>query len=400
MKLHELQQARNTVAANMRSLHDEIGEAQWNEEQRAKWKSMKDDLAGIDERIGREEELRAADQKFVEDHAQEHRQQASKEQGDRREEAFDAFLRSGVSEMDAELRTVLRDMRAQGTSQSEKGGYTVPKEFDDRVREKMKTYGGLANIAQLLTTSDGREIDWATTDGTSEEGALIGENTAASEQDMSFGSESLGAKKLTSKIIRISNELLTDSAVSIEGLITDRLAMRIGRAEARLLIQGTGTGSPVQPKGLGKSVTGKVATASATKTNWKELNTLKHAVDPAYRNSNCRWLFNDNTLKIISEIEDSNGKPLWLPGLEGNVPATFLGHSYQVDQAVDDLAAGKQFIYFGDFKRFILRRVAGITLKRLVERYAEYDQVGFLGFARFDCVLEDAEAIKALIGKS
>ncbi len=40
-----------------------------------------------------------------------------------------------------------------------------------------------------------------------------------------------------------------------------------------------------------------------------------------------------------------------------------------------------------------------MTLKRLVERYAEYDQTAFLAFHRFDCVLEDTAAIKALQGK-
>ncbi len=36
---------------------------------------------------------------------------------------------------------------------------------------------------------------------------------------------------------------------------------------------------------------------------------------------------------------------------------------------------------------------------RLTERYAEFDQVGFLAFHRFDCALEDAAAVKALVGK-
>lgn len=53
----------------------------------------------------------------------------------------------------------------------------------------------------------------------------------------------------------------------------------------------------------------------------------------------------------------------------------------------------------GDFNRFIIRRVTYMELKRLVERYAEFDQVAFLAFHRFDCVLEDVAAIKALTGK-
>ncbi len=40
-----------------------------------------------------------------------------------------------------------------------------------------------------------------------------------------------------------------------------------------------------------------------------------------------------------------------------------------------------------------------MILKRLVERYAEFDQTGFLAFHRFDCILEDTSAIKALVGQ-
>jgi HK97 family phage major capsid protein len=38
----------------------------------------------------------------------------------------------------------------------EKGGYTVPDTFLAKVVEQMKAYGGIASVAQILTTSDGR----------------------------------------------------------------------------------------------------------------------------------------------------------------------------------------------------------------------------------------------------
>ena len=165
-------------------------------------------------------------------------------------------------------------------------------------------------------------------------------------------------------------------------------------------MKGTGAGSPLQPKGLAASVTGTTATASATAFTWKEMNTLKHAIDPAYRNgAKFRWAFNDGTLKLIEEMEDGQGRPLWLPSIIGGAPATVLQVPYVIDQAIDDIGAGKKFIFCGDFDRFIVRRVAYMTLKRLVERYAEFDQTAFLAFHRFDCVLEDTAAIKALAGK-
>ena len=406
MKLHELKQKRNTIAADMRALHDKIGENTWTEEQRTEWNKAKSELDGLDAQISREEELRRQDQTYVDDNEQEQRQQ-QQNNGDpaaqaqeKRVAAFDRFLRNGFAELTSEERQALKELRAQGTTPDDKGGYTVPTQMLNKIVDSMKAYGGIASVAQILNTSNGQDITWSTSDGTTEEGELLAENTAASEGDVTFGTAILGAKKLSSKIIRVSNELLQDSGVDIEAYLASRIAQRIGRGEAKYLIQGTGAGTPVQPKGLQASVTGTVNAASATAFTWKEMNALKHAVDPAYRTApQVRWAFNDATLQIVEEMEDNQGRPLWLPSIIGGAPATVLSVPYVVDQGIAALGAGNKFIYFGDFNRFIIRRVAYMTLKRLVERYAEYDQTAFLAFHRFDCVLEDVAAIKALVGK-
>lgn len=404
MKLHELKQKRNTIATDMRALNEKIGDNAWTEEQRTEWNKAKGELEALDERIGREEELRRQDQTYVDDQQEEQREQLNNDAGKKPEEQrgqiFDKWMRHGASELTAEERKALRELRAQGVAPDEKGGYTVPDTFLAKVVEQMKAYGGIASVAQILTTSDGRTMEWATADGTSEVGVLLGENEEAGEEDTEFGMDSLGALKMTSKIIRVSNELLQDSAIDMEAYLSRRIAERIGRGEAKYLIQGTGAGTPKQPKGLAVSVTGTTETAAATKVTWKEILALKHSIDPAYRRGpKFRLAFNDSTLKSISEMEDNQGRPLWLPDIVGVAPASVLNVPYVIDQEIDDIGAGKKFMFCGDFDRFIIRRVRYMILKRLVERYAEFDQTGFLAFHRFDCILEDTSAIKALVGK-
>ncbi|SKC22480.1 phage major capsid protein, HK97 family [Kosakonia radicincitans] len=405
MKLHELQQKRNTIATDMRALHEKIGEATWTDEQRNQWNAAKSELDALDEQIGRQEELRRLDQYHIEDLDDEQRREQRNntpeaQNAERRAAAFNKFLRHGFSELSAEERQAIKELRAQGTSPDAKGGYTVPTQILNKIVDSMKAYGGIASVAQILNTSDGQDITWSTSDGTAEEGELLGENTEASEEDVTFGTAILGAKKLSSKIIRVSNELLQDSGVDIEAYLATRIGQRIGRGEAKYLVQGTGAGTPVQPKGLVASVTGTVNTAAAAAFTWQEMNKLKHAIDPAYRGGpKCRWAFNDSTLQVIEEMVDAQNRPLWLPNITGGAPATVLGCQYVIDQAIDSIAAGKKFAFLGDFDRFIIRRVSYMTLKRLVERYAEYDQTAFLAFHRFDCVLEDVAAIKALVGK-
>lgn len=406
-KLHELQEKRRNIAAQMRTLHDKIGDNAWTDEQRTEWNKMKTELDGVDAVISREEELRSMDEKFVKEQEAAEAEKRAKKDGEktlsvdeRRGQAFNAFLRNGLTNLTPEERQALNEMRAQGVGVNDHGGYTVPKEMQARIVEQMKAYGGIASVAQILTTSDGRTIEWITADGTTEEGELIGENTAATEADTLFGIANLGAKKLSSKIIRVSNELLQDSAINIESYLADRIAQRIGRAEAKYLIQGTGAGTPAQPKGLAASVTGTTQAKTAGKVDWLDVNALLHSLDPAYRNvGNSRLAFNDNTLKLLKEMVDGQNRPLWLPDVAGVAPSTILGKQYVIDQGIADIAKDAKFIYFGDFNRFVVRRVAYMTLKRLVERYAEFDQTAFLAFHRFDCVLEDTSAIKALTGK-
>lgn len=407
MNLLELQQKAAALALEMRNLNDSIPEGEMmTGEQRSKWNEMRSGHKLLLEQIERQEQLRSNDQSFVEGRQNDLTNQQRRENGElsvdeQRAAAFDAFVRRGLGELSVEERQVLQEMRAQSSAQGDKGGYTVPTTLLNQVFERMKAYGGIASVAQLLTTDAGNPIEWATSDGTEEIGELLGENTATSEGDVEFGTGTLGAHKLSSKIIRVPNELLADSGIDMEAFLSNRIASRLGRGESVYLVKGTGAGNPQQPLGLEASVgVGKV-TAAADKLSWQEINGLIHSIDPAYRSApQFRLAFNDSTLQTIEEMVDGNNRPLWLPGIDAARPATILKQSYVIDQAIASIGAGKKFMFGGDFSQFIVRRVRYMALKRLVERFSEFDQTGFLAFHRFGCVLQDSAAIKALEGKS
>jgi HK97 family phage major capsid protein len=398
MKLHELRQKRNTIATQMRALHEDISDNAWTDEQRTKWDGMTSETDNLDAQIKRSEKLEQNDQMFVENTQEERNEERNEESHEKRYgHAFDTFVRNGGNELDTEQRKLLNEVRAQSAGTDAKGGYTVPKEFRTEVIEKMKAFGGLASVCQILNTSNGQTIEWATSDGTTEEGELLGENAEATEGDVAFGTSNLGAKKLSSKIIRISNELLLDSGVNIQNILTSRIASRLGRGEAKYAVQGSGVGTPTQPKGLESSVTLSQVAAAVAGLSYDDLMNLKHKVDPSYRNGpSVRFGFNDNTFKAVKLLKDAQGRPLWLPSIAGVAPSTIDGDEFFIDQAIADLGASAKSAYYGDFNRFILRRVQYMVLRRLVERYAEFDQTGFLAFHRFDTVLEDTSAIATL----
>lgn len=318
-------------------------------------------------------------------------------------QAFNAMLRRGVGRLSADQQSVLErgfgeiDTRALSSVTDAAGGYTVPDEFSNRLVETMKAYGGLLGIVDVLTTASGADLLWPTNDDTANEGAILDENTQISEQDVAFGQGKLKAYTYTSKLIRVPLQLLQDSAIDIEAFLARRIGERIGRAVAGHIATGAGTTQPVgvanATVGFGVGVTG--ATGNTTTVTYDALVDLEHSVDPAYRGS-AQFALNDLTLAAIRKLKDSQNRPLWVPSVAGGVPSTINGRPYTIDNKLPAPAANAKSILFGDFKTgYIARRVSGAQVLRLSERYADFLQVGFFGFARWDGVIQDAAAVKA-----
>ena len=318
-------------------------------------------------------------------------------------QAFNAMLRRGVGRLSADQQSVLErgfgeiDTRALSSVTDAAGGYTVPDEFSNSLVETMKAYGGLLGIVDVLTTASGTDLLWPTNDDTANEGAILDENTQISEQDVAFGQGKLKAYTYTSKLIRVPLQLLQDSAIDIEAFLARRIGERIGRAVAGHIATGAGTTQPVgvanATVGFPVGVTG--ATGNTTTVTYDSLVDLEHSVDPAYRGS-AQYAMNDLTLAAIRKLKDSQNRPLWVPSVAGGVPSTINGRPYTIDNKLPAPAANAKSILFGDFKTgYIARRVSGAQVLRLSERYADFLQVGFFGFARWDGVIQDAAAVKA-----
>ena len=61
-----------------------------------------------------------------------------------------------------------------------------------------------------------------------------------------------------------------------------------------------------------------------------------------------------------------------------------------INQSMPQIAASNVTVAFGDLSKMLVRRVRDFSVLVLRERYAEFGQVGFLGFMRVDSNLLDA----------
>ena len=313
--------------------------------------------------------------------------------------AFEGMLRRGVGRLSPAEQELLErgyeafEGRAQAAGTDTAGGYTVPEEFRNRMTESMKAYGGLLSLVNVITTSSGARLVWPTNDDTANEGALLSENTQVTEQDVTFGQGELNAYTYTSKLVRVPLQLLQDSAFNLDTWLSAKLGERIGRAVAGHLATGTGTN---QPEGVVNFAVGKTGAAGQVTTiTYDDLVDLEHSVDVAYRGS-AQYALNDLTLAAIRKLKDSQGRPLWVPSMVAGAPSTINGRPYTIDNKLPAPAVGGKSLFFGDFNAGVTaRNVLGTQVLRLTERYADFLQVGFLGFSRWDAVIDDAAAVRA-----
>ncbi len=316
--------------------------------------------------------------------------------------AFTSFIRGGMADLEPEHRKVLRagfvdgkELRAQGVATNAAGGYLVPQGFRQNLIETMKFYGAVRSVATVIETDTGATLPWPTNDDTANKGAILAENTQVTEQDVTIGQAQLGAYMYTSKLVRVSFQLLQDSAFDLPAFLARKLGERLGRITNEHYTTGTGTS---QPEGVQTNATiGKTgATGQTTTVTGDDLIDLIHSVDPAYRNERSRFMLHDLSLAKVRKLKDANNMYLWQPSVQAGVADTLLGYGYTVNNDMPQMAANAKSVLFGDFQAaFVIRDVLGIQLLRLEERYADFLQVGFLSFLRTDSEPQDAAAIRA-----
>lgn len=387
MQIQALREQHASLAAQTRELVEKHN-SDWTSDHQAKYEAALAELDKIKAQIDRAEKAAqlAADNEF-EAKADEAKARQIRSAG---RELFAKWLKGGDKALTAQDWA---DVRAtMSTTTSSEGGYTVPTDVASRIIEVLKAYGGVRGVANVISSSQGNDINFPTSDGTSEVGELVGQNATATAADPTFGVVTLKTYKFSSKVVAVPYELLQDSNADIEGFITRRLGERLARIENQMFTTGNGT---TQPQGVvTAAASGKVGTTGQTTTViFDDLVDLVHSVDPAYRAGNCRFMLNDATLKVIRKLKDSQGRPIFMPGYDGLGGAmgdTILGYPVTINQDMAAPAANAKSILFGDFSRYLIRDVMGMTLFRFEDSaYAKLGQVGFLAWMRTGGVLAD-----------
>ncbi len=378
----------------------EKGDQTWTVEDQQKFDNLADEIERAKAQIRAEERMRdlEADKFFNEV------TNGGSQPGQRQEDgtisvrdAVALYLRNG-NNVTAEQAIAIRN--AMSTTTAAEGGYTVPSEIASMVIDKLKAFGGMREVATILSTSTGVAMNWPTSDGTADVGEIVGQNTSATTGEIAFGTIGLNPFYYTSKKIALPLELIQDSAIDVIAYVIDRLATRIARIQNTHFT--TGGGTTVPDGVIPKAATGKTGTTGQTLTVlYDDLIDLKHSVNRAYRR-NAAYMMNDMSVAIVAKLKDTTGRPIWVPSLVAGAPDTLCGHPVAINDDMAVMAANAKSIAFGDFSKYTIRDVQGTTrIQRFDDSaFALLNQVGFCGWTRSGGNLLDTAAVRVYVNSA
>lgn len=195
-------------------------------------------------------------------------------------------------------------------------------------------------------------------------------------------------------LTKISTQDLDDSELDLPSFIMGEFAEQFAKLEGYEIANGNGAGAnqcfgflqDSDITGTAYSGTGG-ATGYTTSTpvggfTYPDLVDLQHALKPAYRKG-ATWAFTTEVLGDMRKLTDSQNRPLWGP-MGGDLPGQLMQYPYQEMVDMPSLASGNFPIAFANWPKWytlVIRKQ--VSVRVLMERYADEDAFGYMGYYRF-----------------
>jgi len=230
----------------------------------------------------------------------------------------------------------LMHTRNLGENFGDTGGFLVPEEFrpdlmqipleQSVIRPRAFTMPMGSNVLRIPSIKDTSHAS-NLFGGVSASWGSEGEDISSSTNQPAFGQVVLDAKKLTGYTV-ISNELVQDSAIAIETLLTRLFGQAISYFEDVAFISGTGAG---QPQGILNS---ECLISVAKETGQAATTIVKENLDKMYSRmlpsslGNSVWLAHNDTfpqLASLSQAVGTGGGPVWVSNVAGGPPNSIYG---------------------------------------------------------------------------
>ena len=266
------------------------------------------------------------------------------------------------------------------------GAETIPTDMVSVLTEKLAFYNPIRQLATVITTDTGNDLDYPRADDTANSAVIVAEEgTIDADADPTTDKVTMKAWNYVTKIVKVSKQLLADSAINVPVFLANIFAKRMGRGQGAHFITGAGSASP---KGLAVEAAAGVSLDSGNALTGDKLIDWVYSLDKDYRNG-ATVLLHDSTVAAAVKLKDGTGQYLWQPGLQAGAPDRLLSYPVEVSNSLTPISSPGDDAVLGVIgnirDHYLVRDVAGsMEMIRLNELYAATAQVGFLLMMRTD----------------
>lgn len=232
------------------------------------------------------------------------------------------------------------------------------------------------SLGRVSLESDPDDADWTSELATGDE-----------EASMAFGKRELTPHPLA-KLITISNKLLRQSTIDVEGLVRQRMAYKFSLPEENAFLTGDGVQKPLgifTASNDGVPTSRDIATGNtSTGITFEGLISAKYGLKAGYL-AKARWLFGRTAITQIAKLRDDSGASpgtgqfLWQPSQQLGEPDRIHGIPVMMSEYVP--ATFTTGLYVGaiaDFSFYHIADALDMQIQRLVELYARSNQTGLI----------------------
>ena len=199
---------------------------------------------------------------------------------------------------------------------------------------------------------------------------------------------------LAGALTKVSKSLINNSQFDIVSYTINAMARSIAKWLEKELLKGTSS----KVAGL-SGVTQTVTTASATSITADELIELPATIPDVYQ-SGAVWIMSKATRTAIRKLKDGDGNYLLNKDATSAWGYTLFGKPVYVSDNMDNIAAGKTTVFYGDMSGLAVKLSENVNIEILREKFATQHAVGIVGWIEIDSKVEDAQKIAKLVQKA
>lgn len=391
MNIQEMRRRRTKLGADARAIMTDAEAAgrSMTPEEEQRFDRLMDERDQVDATIERAERLEDDERRAAEDDAGRGRDRSNGGE-DGGMAALRAYLLGGRAALTPEqARTLVAGNDPEG------GFLVAPQQFVGELLQNvddMVPLRGLATVQQLTQAESlgvpTLDTDLDDADWTSEIG------TGSQDDALRFGKRELRPHPIA-KRVKVSRKLLRVSRLGPEAIVRERMAYKFAVTQEKAYMTGDGNQKPLglftaHADGIPTSRDVDVSTDASTLVNaaggnaGDDLITAKYTLKPQYHR-NARWLFHRLVLASVRKLKDGQDNYVWRAGLATDQGDTILDLPYVLSEYAPSTFADNDYIgLLGDFRFYWIAEALQFEVQRLVELYAEANQVGFIGRAEAD----------------